>query len=156
MLAHSDNVAPRAGKWTVAIVAAFWLKIPYMVKLLLGMMALDMVTGLLASFIRKETSSESGARGLAKKALVLILVGVSHIVSDPLHLGVDLGSAVALAYMFNELISIIENAARAGVPIPGPLIDVLRKFKGIPKISSTATGSFKALHLPAPEKKTDK
>ena len=120
------------GKWLCLTALVYWAKVPYLVQILVAFMALDMVTGLLAAFVRKEICSEIGARGVAKKVLMLILVAVAHVISDkdPLHLGIDLGNVVALGYLANEVISIVENCAWAGIPVPGPLVDALMKFKG--------------------------
>ena len=119
----------RIGKWTAATAVGTWAQIPGMVKLLLLFMLLDMLTGILSAFVQKSLCSQDGARGVAKKALILILVGTAHLASDQFHLGLDLGSAVSFAYMVNELVSIVENCAHAGIPIPGQLLDALAKFK---------------------------
>lgn len=125
-----SNLFYRSVKWLAALIFATWTSIPHLVQLLIVFMALDLATGILVAIIKKEVSSDVSFGGVAKKALVLILVGMSHIASDTLHTGVDLGSVVALAYCANEVISITENCARAGIPIPGPLVDILAKFKG--------------------------
>lgn len=132
-----ENLPYRATKWLAAIALATWARVPGLVQTLILFMALDFLTGVLAAVVRKGVSSDDSFRGLAKKALVLILVGTSHIASDTLHLGVDFGSVVALAYIANEIISITENCARAGVPIPAPLLDVLSKFKAKTKTRSS-------------------
>lgn len=118
-----------AAKWVLAAVLAYWAMLPYMVQLLIGVMGADVVSGLLAAFVRKELCCEYGLRGLVKKTLVLLLVGVTHLIGEPLNLGIDLANVVALGYIANELISITENCVLAGVPVPQQLSEALAKFK---------------------------
>ena len=120
----------RGMKWFLAITIALWISLPFVVKTLILIMALDFVTGLLTAFIRKELCSGISFRGLAKKTLILILVAAAGIVNRSLHIGIDIGAAVAGAYVINELISILENCVRAGVPVPTVLVESLAKLKG--------------------------
>ena len=87
--------------------------------------AIDYLTGLMKSIIEKNLSSEVGARGIFKKVLVFSLVGIAHIIDSRL---IGSGSAVRTAviffYLSNEGISIIENAALIGLPIPNKLKDI--------------------------------
>ena len=89
-------------------------------------MALDYITGLMCAVIDKKLSSTVGFKGICKKVLILMLVGVAHIID--LHV-VDTGSALRGAvicfYMSNEGLSLLENAAHIGLPIPDKLRDIL-------------------------------
>ena len=125
----TDSTVLIAAKWMIAFAASFWLSIPISVQLLVACMGLDFATGLLVAFIRSEVASHKSFVGLAKKMLILIMVAVAHLLSDALKLPFDLGSACAAAYVVNEVISITENCANAGVPIPPALLDVLLKAK---------------------------
>lgn len=125
----TDSSALVAAKWAVAFCLSFWLGIPLTVQVLVICMALDFVTGLLVGFIQREISSHRGFVGIAKKVLILILVTVAHLISEALKLPFDLGAGVAIAYIVNEVISITENCANAGVPIPPVLLDFLLKAK---------------------------
>ena len=109
--------------------AAFWVSIPIAVWYLLLFMGLDYLTGLIAGFANKSLSSDVGLHGLKRKALVLILVGTAHAVTHSLEVGYDLGTAVAIAYCVNEFISIVENCHRAGVWVPGVLLEAMEKGK---------------------------
>ena len=94
-------------------------------------MVLDYITGLMCAVIDKKLSSAVGFRGICKKVLILMLVGVAHIVD--LHVvgtGDALRSAVVCFYLSNESVSMLENAAHLGLPIPEKLKSVLAQLHG--------------------------
>ena len=79
--------------------------------------------------IDKKLSSAVGFRGICKKVLILMLVGVAHIID--LHVvgtGSALRGAVICFYMSNEGLSLLENAAHIGLPIPDKLRDILAQL----------------------------
>ena len=94
-------------------------------------MVLDYITGLMCAVIDKKLSSAVGFKGICKKVLILMLVGVAHIVD--LHVvgtGDALRSAVVCFYLSNESVSMLENAAHLGLPIPEKLKSVLAQLHG--------------------------
>ena len=96
---------------------------------LLIFMVLDYITGLMCAIADKKLSSAVGFRGICKKVLILMLVGVAHIVD--LHVvgtGDALRSAVVCFYLANEGLSLLENAAHIGLPVPERLKDVLAQL----------------------------
>ena len=98
---------------------------------LIVFMALDYITGLMCAVIDKKLSSAVGFKGICKKVLILMLVGVAHIVD--LHVvgtGDALRSAVVCFYLSNESVSMLENAAHLGLPIPEKLKSVLAQLHG--------------------------
>ena len=98
---------------------------------LIVFMVLDYITGLMCAIADKKLSSAVGFRGICKKVLILMLVGVAHIVD--LHVvgtGDALRSAVVCFYLSNESVSMLENAAHLGLPIPGKLKSVLAQLHG--------------------------
>ena len=98
---------------------------------LLIFMALDYITGLMCAIADKKLSSAVGFRGICKKVLILMLVGVAHIVD--LHVvgtGDALRSAVVCFNLSNESVSMLENAAHLGLPIPEKLKSVLAQLHG--------------------------
>ena len=97
---------------------------------LIAFMALDYITGVIVAVIEKRLSSEVGFRGLAMKFLILVFVAVGHI-SDTYILGGTPAamSAVMLFYIANEGISIIENAAALGLPVPKKLTSIMEQIK---------------------------
>ena len=89
----------------------------------------DYATGLMAAFINKTLSSETGFKGICKKVAIFCLVGVGHILdTQVIGNGSVLRTAVIFFYLSNEGISIIENSAVIGLPIPKKLIDVLEQL----------------------------
>jgi len=90
----------------------------------------DYITGLMAAAVEKKLSSEVGFKGILRKVIIFSLVAVGHIVdSYVIRQGSVLRTAVIFFYLSNEGISILENAARTGLPIPEKLKDVLEQLR---------------------------
>lgn len=97
---------------------------------LLSFMALDYITGVVIAIINKKLSSAVGFKGLAKKLLILVFVAVGHILDTYVLGGTPVVmSAVVLFYIANEGISIVENAATLGLPVPQKLKDILEQIR---------------------------
>lgn len=96
---------------------------------LVTFVAVDYITGLMSAVLEKKLSSEIGFRGIFKKILIFVLVGIGNIID--VHL-VKNGSAVRTAVIFfyisNEGISIMENSAKVGLPIPEKLKNILEQI----------------------------
>jgi toxin secretion/phage lysis holin len=87
---------------------------------------MDYLTGVLAAGVRKELSSEVGFKGIAKKVCIFVLVGIANIVdSQVIHDGAAIRTAVIFFYLANEGISVLENSAVIGLPIPEKLKEML-------------------------------
>lgn len=92
-------------------------------------MAVDYVTGVLCAVQDKRLNSSTGFRGLAKKVVILMLVGVANILDVQIvHQGAVIRTAVIFFYLANEGISLLENAAHLGLPIPEKLRAVLEQL----------------------------
>ena len=94
-------------------------------------MVLDYITGLMCAVSDKKLSSAVGFKGICKKVLILMLVGVANVVD--IHIvgtGSALRSAVICFYLSNEGLSLLENAAHIGLPIPDKMKDVLAQLHG--------------------------
>lgn len=113
-------------KLAAAATAAFWGGLAPLVQVLIAVMAADLLTGLLAGYITRKLSSDVSFRGLAKKAIVLVLVAVGRLLEPAV--GLPLGDVVAGFYLVHEGLSILENAARAGLPVPQALREALVKL----------------------------
>ena len=101
-----------------------------MMTALIALIVLDYITGIIAAFVERKLSSEVGARGIAKKMIMLLTVAVANVVDvSVIGEGNVLRSVAALFYIANEGISLLENGARLGVPMPKKLIDVLVQLK---------------------------
>ena len=96
---------------------------------LIVLMTLDYISGVMCAIIDKKLSSAVGFKGVCKKVFILMLVGVAHIID--LHVvgtGSALRGAVICFYLSNEGLSLLENAAYVGLPVPEKLKDILAQF----------------------------
>lgn len=96
---------------------------------LITFVVIDYITGLMVAVLERKLSSEIGFRGIFKKVLVFVMVGIGNIVD--VHLirnGSAIRTAVIFFYISNEGISIIENSAKIGLPIPQKLKEVLKQL----------------------------
>ena len=96
---------------------------------LIVLMTLDYVSGVMCAIVDRKLSSAVGFKGICKKVFILMLVGVAHIID--LHVvgtGSALRGAVICFYMSNEGLSLLENAAHIGLPIPDKLRDILSQL----------------------------
>ena len=89
----------------------------------------DYVTGVMGAISDKKLSSAVGFRGICRKVLIFILVGIANVIDINVlgQVGV-LRTAVIFFYISNEGLSLIENAAHLGLPIPGKLKEVLEQL----------------------------
>ena len=96
---------------------------------LIAFVVIDNLTGIMCAIADKKLSSEVGFRGLFRKILIFAMVGIGHLL-DSLILGDGsvLRTAVIFFYLSNEGISLLENAAHLGLPIPQKLRDVLAQL----------------------------
>lgn len=121
-----DSIAGAVG----AVLGFMYGEVTGLFWALIAFMALDYITGVVVAIIEKRLSSEVGFRGLAKKFLILVFVAVGHIADTYILGGTPAAmSAVMLFYMANEGISIIENAAALGLPVPKKLKDIMVQLK---------------------------
>ena len=89
-------------------------------------MVADYITGVMCAIVEKKLSSEIGFKGIFKKVLIFILVGVGHLIDTNLiGDGSVLRTAIIFFYCSNEGVSMLENAGRLGLPIPEKLKDIL-------------------------------
>lgn len=104
--------------------------------------ALDYLTGVMCAITDKKLSSAIGFKGIFKKVLIFMLVGVANIVD--VHVvgsGSALRSAVICFYLSNEGVSMLENAAHLGLPVPAKLKDILAQLHNrSDKDNTTDTG----------------
>lgn len=96
---------------------------------LLAFVVIDYITGLMVAVLEKKLSSEVGFRGIFKKILIFVMVGIGNIIDTYLIKG---GSAIRTAviffYLSNEGISILENTGKIGLPIPEKLKKALEQL----------------------------
>lgn len=99
-------------------------------KALIFLVTLDYATGFICACIEKCLSSEVGAKGIAKKVFIFVIVAVANIMGTWIFKdGSGLRTAVIFYYIANESLSITENAARMGIPIPAKLKAALEQLR---------------------------
>ena len=96
---------------------------------LIAFVAIDYITGVMCAISDKTLSSEVGFKGICRKVLIFLLVGIGNII-DVQVLGSPgvLRTAVIFFYLSNEGVSLLENAAHLGLPIPAKLKEVLEQL----------------------------
>ena len=96
---------------------------------LVAFVVLDYITGIMCAVLDKSLSSEIGFRGIFKKVLIFSLVGIGHIIDQSvIGDGSVIRTAVIFFYLSNEGVSVLENAAYIGLPVPQKLKDVLEQL----------------------------
>ena len=96
---------------------------------LLAFVVVDYVTGIMCAVVDKKLSSEVGFKGIFKKVLIFALVGIGHILDTRvIGSGSAMRTAVIFFYLSNEGVSLLENAAYLGLPIPQKLKSVLEQL----------------------------
>lgn len=91
--------------------------------------AVDYITGVMCAVADKKLSSAVGFKGICRKVLIFVLVGIANIVDvNVIGDGSILRTAVIFFYLSNEGVSLLENAAHLGLPIPEKLKDVLEQL----------------------------
>lgn len=90
---------------------------------------IDYITGVMCAVLDKKLSSDIGFRGIFKKVLIFSLVAIGHIIDKSIMGdGSVIRTAVIFFYLSNEGVSILENAAHIGLPVPQKLKDVLEQL----------------------------
>ena len=96
---------------------------------LIVLMVLDYLSGVMCAIEDKKLSSAIGFKGICKKVLILMLVGVANIIDvHVVGTGAVLRGAVICFYLSNEGLSLLENAAYLGLPIPDKLREILAQL----------------------------
>ena len=89
----------------------------------------DYITGVMCAVADKKLSSEVGFKGICRKVIIFMLVGIAHIIDvNVIATGSVLRTAVIFFYLSNEGVSLLENAGHLGLPIPEKLKIVLEQL----------------------------
>ena len=96
---------------------------------LLAFVVIDYITGVMCAINDKALSSEVGFRGICRKVLIFLLVGIANILDvHVIGTGSVLRTAVIFFYIFNEGVSLLENAAHLGLPVPQKIKAILEQL----------------------------
>ena len=89
----------------------------------------DYITGVMCAVTDKKLSSSIGFKGIFRKVLIFMLVGIANIIDfHVLKQGSVIRTAVIFFYLSNEGLSLTENAAHLGLPVPEKLKNVLEQL----------------------------
>ena len=96
---------------------------------LIAFVVIDYITGVMCAIADKKLSSATGFKGICRKVLIFLLVGIAHILDvNIIGSGSVLRTAAVFFYISNEDVSIMENAAHLGLPVPIKLKEVLEQL----------------------------
>ena len=96
---------------------------------LIAFVVIDYITGVMCAVADKKLSSTVGFKGICRKVLIFLLVGIANILDvQVIGSGSVLRTAVIFFYISNEGVSLIENAGHLGLPIPEKLKSVLEQL----------------------------
>jgi toxin secretion/phage lysis holin len=99
-----------------------------MLQTLIIFIIIDYVTGIISAICKKNLSSDIGFKGIFKKIITLLLVGIATRIE--IILGIqEIRYVVISFYLANEGLSILENSHNIGIPIPKKIVSVLEQFK---------------------------
>lgn len=96
---------------------------------LLAFVVIDYITGVMCAIADRQLSSEVGFKGICRKVLIFLLVGIANILDvNVVGTGSVLRTAVIFFYISNEGVSLLENAAHLGLPVPDKMKAVLEQL----------------------------
>lgn len=96
---------------------------------LLAFVVIDYITGVMCAIADKKLSSAVGFKGICRKVMIFLLVGIANILDlQVIGTGSVLRTAVIFFYISNEGVSLLENAAYLGLPIPEKIKTVLEQL----------------------------
>lgn len=122
-------------------VASFFVQMPPLVWILLAVMTIDYITGLICAAMGKSSKTENGYiashaawEGLMKKALILLVVLLAALLDQAVSKGAGIQfeavmGATCLWFIASEGLSILENVATMGVPVPKILLKLLEVMR---------------------------
>ena len=125
-----DNIFKSILAWICTVLSFLFGDMAGLMVALIALIILDYISGVIAAAVEKRLSSEVGAKGIAKKIFMLLIVALANIVDiNVIGDGHVLKTVTVVFYICNECISLIENAGRIGVPVPKKLLDVLEQLR---------------------------
>ncbi|MFD6509275.1 holin family protein [Bacillus sp. NPDC060175] len=99
-------------------------------RVLLIMAAIDYITGVIAAGFNGELKSKVGFKGIAKKVVLFLLVGAATQADAAIGTNSAIREATIFFFIGNELLSLLENAGRMGIPLPQVLTNAVEVLGG--------------------------
>ena len=101
-----------------------------LLKTMITFIILDYFTGILKGIYTNNLSSEIGYKGIIKKVMMLIIISLAHALQTSINTDIPVREFVITFFLANEGLSILENAAGCGLPLPQKLKDLLVQLRG--------------------------
>ena len=137
-IVYTNNKELLAFIWTSWLSFLAWMLggFDLLIYGLVGLMVLDFISGVLVGYKTETLNSKKGSEGLKKKIMVWLIIACSSIFSQILNCS-EIRNMVAIFYCAIEILSVIENAAKLGVPIPNKLKKALEQCREEKDIKTT-------------------
>lgn len=116
--------------WSIFYAAFIFLfgDFDFLLKSILSLIFLDYVTGVSKAFVQNKVNSSVGGKGIVKKFTYLCIIAISVILDKILNINGGLRTLVITTFIFNEILSILENSSEMGIKIPNVLYQSLEKL----------------------------
>ena len=101
-----------------------------LIGVLLAFVVIDFSSGVTAAYIKKELSSRKSYEGIARKAFIFAMVSVAHFIDTALGGGSLVRDATIFFYLANELLSIVVNSGKIGLPVPSVIMQAVETLNG--------------------------
>jgi toxin secretion/phage lysis holin len=96
---------------------------------LITFVILDYTTGLMAAYYNHALSSKKGREGFVRKIALFAIVAVANVIDNAMELHGVIRTVIICFFVANEGLSVLENCAKMGLPVPQKLIDALEQIK---------------------------
>ena len=116
---------------TIGGVIAYWLGgLDEILICLMALIVIDYITGVLSAIHSQTLNSDTGYKGIIKKVAILLVVAVSFVIEKATGSEFLIREITIMFFIANEGLSVLENVAEIGIPLPKQLIAILEQLKG--------------------------
>lgn len=122
------NTIIKVWSFVCAIFAFLLGDFDFLLKAIIALMFLDYVTGICKAFTQKKVNSTIGANGIVKKVVYLCIIAIAVILDQLLNMGGSFRTLIITTFIFNEILSILENCCEMGIKAPKVLYETLEKI----------------------------
>lgn len=122
------NIVGKVGSILGTLFMFLFGSFDFLLKAILTLMVLDYITGVCKSFVKKEVNSSIGANGIIKKVVYLCVIALSVLLDQILNMNGSLRNMVIISFIFNEMLSILENSSEIGIKLPNIIYQSLEKI----------------------------
>lgn len=124
-----DKIIKTTATCAGAIVAYLFGGWDALLGITLAFVTTDYMTGVIAAAIEGKLASNVGYKGIARKVMIFVMIALAHLIDQALGLDRVLMTATIFFYLANEILSIVENIGRIGLPVPKKLLKAIAMLK---------------------------